>query len=289
MTFNDNARIDSSKTRRRGRTGAIAGGGGIVGVIAIFLIAQFTGVDLSGLLGGGGGAPAEEQAIENCETGEQANANIECRLAAAADSIDTYWAAELPPMGVEYTTPEFLLFTASVDTGCGGATSATGPFYCPADQSIYIDTDFYDELANRFGSSGGSLAQIYVLAHEWGHHVQAISGVMDGLDRQDTGPTSDGVRLELQADCFAGAWVGAASTVEDVDGTPFLVEPTDAEIADALSAAAAVGDDRIQESTTGQVNPEAWTHGSSEQRQRWFLAGKTGGPNACETFGAVEL
>jgi predicted metalloprotease len=191
-------------------------------------------------------------------------------------------------LGVGYVTPDVTLFTDAVNTGCGGATSAVGPFYCPVDQSIYIDTDFYSELTSRFGANDGALAEMYVLAHEWGHHIQNIAGIMEGLDLQDSGPGSDGVRLEIQADCFAGAWVGAASEIEDSAGTPFLRTVTEAQIRDALSAASAVGDDRIQESTTGQVNPESWTHGSSEQRQKWFTVGLEGGPNACETFGVPE-
>jgi predicted metalloprotease len=289
MTFNDNARIDSSKVRRRGRTTGIAAGGGGLLVIALFLVSQFTGVDLSGLAGGGQGAQGPDEAIVGCETGADANENLDCRLTGAADSLDTYWAAELPTTGVAYRTPGVVLFDAQTNTGCGGATSATGPFYCPADETIYIDPTFYEELRTRFGSSGGPLAEMYVIAHEWGHHVQSISGTMQGLDQQDTGPTSDSVRLEVQADCLAGAWVGAASQVRDDTGTAFLEPVTEAQIADALSAASAVGDDRIQESATGQVNPESWTHGSSEQRQKWFSAGLGGGPSACDTFAAASL
>lgn len=285
MTFNDDARIDSSKVKRRGRTTGVALGGGTLGVIALFLLSQFLGVDLTGLAGGGAPQAGPEEEIANCETGADANASLDCRLAAASDSLDTYWAEELPALGVGYVTPGVALFTDSTDTGCGGATSAVGPFYCPADQSIYIDTAFYGELTSRFGANDGALSEMYVLAHEWGHHIQNIAGIMEGLDLRDSGPGSDGVRLEIQADCFAGAWVGAASEIEDSAGTPFLEAVTADQIRDALSAASAVGDDRIQESVGGQVNPESWTHGSSEQRQKWFTTGLEGGPNACETFG----
>jgi len=282
MTFNDNAKIDSSRTRRRGRTGAIAGGGGVVGIIAIALLSQLFGVDLSGLVGGGGGQNGSDEAIVGCETGADANDNLDCRIASAGDSLDTYWAGQVDG----YRSTNVILFTDQTNTGCGGATSAVGPFYCPADETIYIDTAFFDELRTRFGANGGPLAEMYVLAHEWGHHIQNATGVMTGLDTQTTGPTSDGVRLEVQADCYAGAWVGAASETVDETGTPFLEPVTDAQVADALSAASAVGDDRIQEATTGQVNPESWTHGSSEQRQKWFTTGYNEGPAACDTFGA---
>jgi predicted metalloprotease len=279
MTFNPNAKIDSSRTRRRGRTGGIVAGGGVVGVVAIFLISQLLGVDLTGLAGGGS-SDGSDEAIANCETGADANENLDCLIASAGDSIDTYWAGQV----TDYRPTNVILFTGQANTGCGGATSAVGPFYCPADEKIYIDTAFFDDLRNRFGSSGGPLAEMYVLAHEWGHHIQNISGTMAGLDTQTTGPESDGVRLETQADCYAGAWAGEASTVPDDSGTPFLQEITSEQLADALSAAAAVGDDRIQESATGQVNPETWTHGSAEQRQKWFTTGFENGPEACDTF-----
>jgi predicted metalloprotease len=288
MTFNDNADISGNKVKRRGKTTGIAVGGGAVGVIVIALISQFLGVDVSGILGGGGvGGGSQEETLlsEECQTGADANANVDCRMGGAYSSLDDYWSEELPALGVDYTSPaDFIIFDQQTNTGCGAASSATGPFYCPPDQTIYIDTSFYSELRDRFGSSGGPLAEMYVVAHEWGHHIQALTGVMDRADRSGTGPASDSVRIEVQADCFAGAWVAAASDTEDAKGVAFLKPVTQQEIDDALSAAAAVGDDRIQEAATGQVNPEAWTHGSAEQRQRWFMTGYNGGPAACDTF-----
>lgn len=288
MTFNDNADISGNKVKRRGKTTGIAVGGGAVGVIVIALISQFLGVDVSGILGGGGvggGSQEETPLSEECQTGADANANVDCRMGGAYSSLDDYWSEELPALGVDYTSPaDFIIFDQQTNTGCGAASSATGPFYCPPDQTIYIDTSFYGELRDRFGASGGPLAEMYVVAHEWGHHIQALTGVMDRADRSGTGPASDSVRIEVQADCFAGAWVAAASDTEDAKGVAFLKPVTQQEIDDALSAAAAVGDDRIQEAATGQVNPEAWTHGSAEQRQRWFMTGYNGGPAACDTF-----
>jgi len=284
VTFNDNARINPSKVSRRGRsTGIAVGGGSALLVIGLFFASQFLGVDLMGLAGGGatGGEQSQGQALSQCTTAEAANTDIDCRIAAAADSLDTYWADQLQS---SYRSTNVVLFTGQATTGCGGATSASGPFYCPSDETIYLDTAFYDDLRTRYGSTGGPLAEIYVIAHEWAHHIQNAAGIMDGLDRQDTGPASDSVRLELQADCFAGAWVGAASTIRNDDGVVFLDPVTDAHIADALSAASAIGDDRIQEATQGQVTPETWTHGSSDQRQRWFTTGLNGGPNACNLF-----
>jgi predicted metalloprotease len=285
MTFNDNAKIDSSRVSRRGRnTGIAVGGGGGLLVIGLFIVSQLLGVDLTGLAGGttGGDQPAEP--IAACKTGEAANASIDCLMGGASDSLDTYWSTELPKLGATYRSTSIVLFTDSTNTGCGGATSDVGPFYCPPDESIYIDTAFYDELTSRFGATAGPLAEMYVVAHEWGHHIQNITGIMNGLDLQAAGPTSDSVRLELQADCFAGSWVGAAPTILDDNGVPFLAPVTDAQIQNALSAAAAVGDDRIQSSTQGQVTPETWTHGSSDSRQKWFQIGYKGGPDACNTF-----
>ncbi|MDP3208131.1 MAG: neutral zinc metallopeptidase [Rhodoglobus sp.] len=281
MTFNDDAKIDPGRVSRRGRnTGIAVGGGGGLLLIGLFVLSQVLGVDLTGLAGTGQPEQQQGESLSQCTTGAAANESIDCLMAGAADSLDTYWAGQVEG----YNSTSVVLFTEATNTGCGGATSAVGPFYCPPDQTIYLDTAFYDQLTSRFGASGGSLAQMYVVAHEWGHHIQNIVGIMNGLDLQDTGPTSDAVRLELQADCFAGAWVGAASSIESDNGVTFLEPVTDAQVRDALSAASAVGDDRIQETTQGQVNPESWTHGSSDMRQRWFTEGYNGGPNACDTF-----
>ena len=283
MTFNEDAKIDSSKVKRRGRTTGIAvGGGGLAFAVIALLVSQFLNVDISGLAGTGGGESGPDEAITNCQTGEDANDSLDCRIASAADSLDTYWPTQFSDSG--YTAPQTILFTDQVNTGCGGATSATGPFYCPADQTIYIDTAFYDELKTQYGANGGPLSQLYVLAHEWGHHIQHLTGQTDGLDLSKTGATSDSVKLELQADCYAGAWAGAAATTENDEGVLFLEPLTKENVADALSAASAVGDDRIQESAGVGVNPEGWTHGSSEQRQKWFLAGYNGGSESCDTF-----
>ncbi|MCU1417319.1 MAG: putative neutral zinc metallopeptidase [Schumannella sp.] len=285
MTFNEGSDISGGRTSRRGRNTAIGVGGGGLGILAIVLIGQLLGVDLSPLVGGtgsGGGGTGPDSSLEQCQTGADANKDLDCRMKGAAASLEVFWADTL-----DSATPTSInLFTGATNTGCGQASSAVGPFYCPPDQQIYVDTAFFDQLRTQFGSSGGPLAQLYVVGHEWGHHIQNITGLMKGLDLQTTGPSSDGVRLELQADCFAGAWIKGASTTVDENGTPFLNPPTDAQITDALSAASAVGDDNIQEATQGQVQPETWTHGSSESRQKWFLAGYNGGVQSCDTFGA---
>jgi predicted metalloprotease len=285
MTFNDDARIGRGRVSKRGRNTGIAVGGGGLGLVAIVLIGQLLGVDLSGLAGGlGGGAgtapQGEEESLAQCQTGADANEDINCRMVGAADTLDDYWSGQVR----DYVQPELVIFEGGTTTGCGNATSAVGPFYCPADQKIYLDTAFYNDLQTRFGASGGELAELYVVAHEWGHHIQNTTGIMSGLNLQESGPDSDGVRLELQADCFAGAWAGDATETEDAQGRPLLEPITEEQLAQALSAAAAVGDDRIQERTQGQVLPETWTHGASESRQKWFTVGYQEGPQACDTF-----
>ncbi|MFF2622840.1 KPN_02809 family neutral zinc metallopeptidase [Oerskovia jenensis] len=288
MTFNEGGSFEGGRVRKGGRgKGPVIAGGGIAAVLVAVVVALLNGGDLGSVLGtvsdqvvqpSGAEDTGQQQFVDDC-TAEQANSERECRLSATAQSLDAYWAEALPAqVGVEYTVPDVVSFPGSTQTGCGAATSAVGPFYCPPDQTVYIDVSFFDELRDRFGSSGGPLAEEYVTAHEFGHHIEQLSGVMASADRSGTGPESDSVRIELMADCLAGMWAGnAATTIDPQTGVPFLQEITPAELKDALSAASAVGDDRIQQSATGSVNPEAWTHGSSEQRQRWFMTGYDGG------------
>ncbi|MBT1683677.1 KPN_02809 family neutral zinc metallopeptidase [Curtobacterium flaccumfaciens] len=290
MTFNDDSQLRGGKVKRRGRTTAIGGGAVGVGAIVVFLIAQFTGFDLSGIVGGGNGLTTIQQegesadAAPECRTGRDANLRVECRMEGAAESLDAYWTSEARSLGVSYTAPEFFLFQDSTDTSCGQASASTGPFYCPPDRAIFLDTAFYDDLQSQYGSSSGPLAQMYVVAHEWGHHVQQLQGSFANTDRSGTGASSGSVRIELQADCYAGSWVGDAATTEDANGETFFEPITRSQITDALSAASAVGDDSIQERATGRVDPDSFTHGSSEQRQRWFLRGYQQGATRCDTL-----
>ncbi|UFU13735.1 neutral zinc metallopeptidase [Curtobacterium sp. C1] len=289
MTFNDDSKLSGGKVQRRGRGAAIGGGAVGIGAIVVFLVAQFTGVDLTPFLGGDGTTQIQQQgdtvdAASRCRTGRDANLDVECRMEGAAESLDAYWSRESRDLGTGYTTPGFVLFDGSTGTGCGQASAATGPFYCPPDRSIYLDTAFYDDLQSRYGSSGGPLAQMYVVAHEWGHHLQQLQGTFAATDRSGTGASSGSVRVELQADCYAGAWVGAAATTKDADGQTFFEPITSDQIRDALSAASAVGDDSIQERATGSVDPDSFTHGSSAQRQAWFTRGYEQGATRCDTF-----
>ncbi|MGC0368786.1 KPN_02809 family neutral zinc metallopeptidase [Microbacterium sp. SLBN-111] len=283
MTFNDNARVGGNSAKRRGGTVAAVGGGAVgLGGIVVLLISLFTGTDLTGLIGGGQAAGPQTggERIANCETGQDANSNDDCRLAAASLNLDQFWGKTVEG----YSKPQLIIVDGAASSPCGTASNATGPFYCPPDQTVYIDPTFFAVLRQQFDTNAGPLAQLYVLAHEYGHHVQNLIGVMDQYPNNGTGPASNGVRTELQADCFAGAWVADAADQVDESGTPYLEPPTTEQITNALAAAAAVGDDHIQAESGGVVNPESWTHGSSEQRQRWFEAGRSGGVNACDTF-----
>jgi len=290
VTFSGGGSFEGGRVRRRGRAGGAAAGGGIVGLIAL-AIYLFTGYDaspvLDGLQEGGGGGQAE--AVGEC-TVEQANTDPICRFSATIQSLDAYWAATLP-QDVAFQQPGADEFTGGVGTGCGQASSATGPFYCPPDQTIYLDITFFDTLQQQFGAQGGPLAEMYIYAHEYGHHVQNLTGVFDRADRSGGGADSDSVRVELQADCYAGLWAGDAATRIDPDrGETFLEPITAEELAQALDAAAAVGDDHIQQQSGGGVDPDTWTHGSSEQRQRWFTTGyEQGTLAACDTFATNDL
>ncbi|GEK80270.1 KPN_02809 family neutral zinc metallopeptidase [Agrococcus baldri] len=299
MTFRGDANFDTttvSKGGGRGPSGgAIAvGGGGIVTVILV-IVSMIFGVDLTGLAPS---APIDPQSqsqgseeVTGC-TGEQANdpANVTCRMEGGADSMSAFWTATMQANGLEYADPSVQLFDRQVETGCGAATSAVGPFYCPPDQRIYLDETFFAQMRDQFGAEGGNLAELYVLAHEWGHHIQSATGQLDRVQQGDTGPQSSAVRSELQADCYAGAWMaGASQTADDDGGAPVLEQPTEEQMARALDAARTIGDDRLQEMSGGGVNPEGWTHGSSEQRQTWLLNGYNGGVGACDTWNAAEV
>ena len=289
MSFNNRSRLDPSQVQdRRGRrTGtAIAIGGGGLGLI-ITIVAMLMGVNLSDLTGGDTGqAPyATEYATDGtdlqaeCQTGADANTREDCRIVGFVNSIQAFWADEFASRGGEYIEADTVLFTQATEAACGYASAAMGPFYCPRDMQVYLDLDFFNELQTRFGAQGGPFAEAYVLAHEYGHHVQNQLGLLSGSSNA-TGPGSEAVETELQADCLAGVWAYHATE------TGYLTQVTDQDIAQSLDAAASVGDDRIQRQTQGYVSPESWTHGSSEQRQLALKDGLQSGDMAtCDSPG----
>jgi predicted metalloprotease len=308
MRFNPKARLDTGRVSDRGRgrgggggamrlpmPGGTAAGGGIGGLIIIILF-----VVLTQCVGGGtGGLPIPDDSLDssrlgdaeryaNCKTGEDANNDVDCARVAVENSLYDYWDGTL---GGDFRPEEGLVtFSGSVDTGCGAATSDVGPFYCPPDQTIYLDTTFFEDvLQQQLDGPAGDFVEPYVLAHEYGHHIQNLLGTMGKVKTQQ-GPTSDAVRLELQADCYAGMWAGQATATDDGNGEALITDLSQDDIAQAVAAAKSVGDDRIQDKTTGRVNPKEWTHGSAEQRVRWFMTGyEQNSLDACDTFSASSL
>ena len=286
MTFRRDVDLDPGQVRdmrgRRMRGGGVAIGGGLGGLI-ILAIVVLMGGNLGDLGGLAPAAPAEgpvsSDLATECRTGADANERQDCRIVGAVNSIQAYWEEAFAASGEQYTATDTVLFTQGVETACGAASSAVGPFYCPLDQTIYLDLGFFDELESRFGAQGGPFAEMYVVAHEYGHHVQNLLGLLE--QGRDAGAEGGAVRSELQADCFAGVWAGNA------EDTGFLEPLTRDQINQALGAAEAIGDDRIQAQTQGQVNRETWTHGSAEQRQEWFVTGlEERSASACNTFEA---
>lgn len=292
MTFNEGVQIDTSTTSTSGSGGGrrLAIGGGLGGLLVV-VVAMLLGVDPGGVLSQQPLDTRDHVApgfdLSQCRTGADANRFVQCRVVATGNSVDAVWKPLLPG----YTRPHMRLFSGQVGTGCGPASSEVGPFYCPVDKTAYFDTDFFQVLVTQFGSSGGPFVEEYVVAHEYGHHVQNLLGVLGRAQQGAQGAAGSGVRTELQADCYAGVWAYYASTVkQESTGVPYLEPLSDKDIQDALAAAAAVGDDRIQQQTTGRTNPETWTHGSAAQRQKWFTVGyQTGDPNICDTFSAADL
>ena len=305
MRYSEGADLDPSGVQDRrggggiggGRGLAVGGGGlGLVGVVVLVLFQLLggggdggTGAALGQLSGLGQGETADNRQLEQqCRTGADANESLDCAVVADIESIQDYWSGVL---GADYRPTDTVFFNGGVRTDCGGATSGSGPFYCPADELVYIDLSFFDTLQQQFGAQGGLFVNAYVIAHEYGHHVQNVLGINQQVTPGETGPASGTVRLELQADCFAGAWVNHAETVPDESGEPLIAEITQDDVDRALDAAARIGDDFIQQNLGGgTVDQDAFSHGTSEQRQRWFLTGyETGDPAQCDTFATDDL
>jgi predicted metalloprotease len=293
MTFDPNARLDASQVEDRRGSGigsrglAIGGGGGALGIVLLLVYTLLGGGtngtpsadDLSNLLNQGADQGSTSTFLATtCKTGADANARQDCRILGYVNSVQAFWKEEFAKSGQTYELASTVFFSNQTSTGCGTASTEVGPFYCPTDKLVWIDLGFLDELHTKFGATGGPTAQAYVIAHEYGHHVQDLQGVL-GSSTSQQGAQGQSVRTELQADCYAGVWANHAA------GTGYLQPLTQNDIADALDAAAAVGDDRIQSEFQGRVTPESWTHGSSAQRSQWFTTGyESGVTGKCDTF-----
>lgn len=305
MQFDDDAQLDPSQIEDVRATGPQRGGGMPSGCASIPISGKGGGCLLLLLAVGalflfklvpnplaGNPPPQRGQApqapmtpsgnlAERCRTGADAAQSEDCRIVGIVNSIQSYWKRAFTERGrASYTPARTVLFSRTVNTACGPADSSVGPFYCPADRKVYLDLAFFNTLQRDFGAKGGPFAQAYVVAHEYGHHVQNLLGTMNRVGKSRQGATSGAVRLELQADCYAGVW--AHNAVK----TGFYTEPfTQADIDEALNAASAVGDDSIQRRVQGRVTPDAFTHGTSRQRTKWFSVGyESGDPKLCDTF-----
>jgi uncharacterized protein len=282
--------------------GKAGGAGGLLMMIVLAVVASQCGGGGGGGLSGvdyndpfnAGPAQVQSQAAPNdvasgdgvdteCKTGADANRSQKCRMTAVVNDVNAFWQQVFQQNNIDYKIAQTTFFKDEVQTACGPATAAVGPFYCPGDGKAYLDRSFFEELETKFGATGGPFAEAYVIAHEYGHHIQSLLGTSAKVQQsgEKSGEDSAPVRLELQADCYAGVWAANATRGND----PLIVELTDADINAGLDAAARVGDDFIQKKFQGRINREAWTHGSSEQRQKWFKKGfNTGEPSQCDTF-----
>ena len=284
MRWESGRRSDNIEDRRGMGLGGKGLVGGGIGTVVIALIALFMGVDPGIVLNQIADAPRSEQAA-NAPTDPREERLKEFVSVVLADTEDT-WGALFRQSGSQYENPKLVLFSGAVQSACGHAQAAMGPFYCPGDHKLYLDMSFFDDLARRHDAPG-DFAQAYVIAHEVGHHVQTLLGIAEKVQaaRQRAGEAESNrlqVRMELQADCFAGIWAHHADKARNI------LEQGDLE--EALAAAAGVGDDRLQRQARGHVVPDSFTHGSSEQRMRWFQNGaKTGEPKRCDTFKAARL
>jgi hypothetical protein len=293
----DNQRVDVSRVDDRrgggfsGSTAAMGSGIGVVGVIVALVVQLLGGPNISSYLpaldsGGSAGTGTTESPTElqaRCNSAGALQRDTDCRLIKIFDVADTVWSAEFARHHWSYASPRIAFFSQAANTGCGQATASVGPFYCPADQEIYFDLGFLDELQTRFGAQG-QFAQAYIVAHEFGHHIQSLRGIEATVrakqERYPDQANQLSVRMELQADCLAGVW-GQLAAKDQQNG----VAVSDANIAEAVNAAQAVGDDRIQQAVQGRIDPESWTHGSAAQREQWFLTGyRAGSLASCNTY-----
>lgn len=303
MSINDGASLDTSRMGggggRGGGRGPVLAGGGVVGlIITVVLIFTGNGALLTGGedASGDGGGVGDHRLDETCRTGADATADRECLMVLGENSLRDYWddqpdlAASLADAGQDFRGPaQVVVYRGSTQSQCGTASNRVGPFYCPLDEKIFIDTGFFDLMQRQLGAQDGTLAELYVLAHEYGHHIQNVYGVLDASRSDPRGADSGAVRVELMADCFAGMWISGATSTRDAQGRPLLTEVTPADVRNAVGAAKSVGDDEIQRNSGGEVDPSEWTHGSARARQAWLLRGMDATTvTRCDTFAVAD-
>ncbi|GIE46696.1 membrane protein [Amorphoplanes nipponensis] len=305
MELNENARIDTSQIDDQrssgggggGIGGLPIGGGGLTGIIVTVLIAVVGGFfGINNLTGDDGASTQTGDNTSLTQKCSQASGRdqLDCRNVLYVNSIQDYWVEALPAnFGEQYKPAKTVLFSKAVRTGCGNADSGVGPFYCPADDRVYIDLTFYQVLAKQLGAPG-EFAQPYVLAHEYGHHIQDLIGTEAAMRREQQRSPDDAnelsVKLELQADCYAGAWAKNATGTDDGSGQKIFKSISQQDIQEGLDTAAKIGDDTLQKQSGGTVNPAEFTHGTSAQRQQWFKTGyESGSPKNCDTFAAGAI
>jgi predicted metalloprotease len=311
MRYNRKARLDRSQVQdRRGQRSAggmsglpgLGGGGGMsglpvgggIGGVILFIVIAIVAAKCGAVPGVGGGdsSSSGSSSTDTCLSGADTTRQ-ECRILADVNSIQAFWSDNLSTLsgGTSYEEADIVYFSGATSTACGQATTQTGPFYCPGDKLVYLELGFFDDmLKGQLGASGGDFSDAYVVAHEYGHHVQDLLGTLGKNQSRATGPTSASVRIELQADCYAGLWAHYATTAKDSDGNVFIEDLTDDDISQAIDAATAVGDDHIQQLGNGKVDQEQWTHGSSAERTRWFMTGYQNGTlDSCDTFATSNL
>jgi predicted metalloprotease len=302
VRFNPRAKIDQSQIETRSggsRGGGLSGlpipsgGGGRVGLgtIVVIIIVVVVQQLASNGSGGGSGGGGDQAATNTCRTGADANKSEACAVDLFTNSVQDFWSRAYPDQtGKAYDEIKTVRFQGSTSSACGQASEDMGPFYCPNDKQVYLDTDFFDDmLTGQLGAKGGPFSIGYVIAHEYGHHIEDQLGLL-GKMRTQRGPKSDSVRIELMADCLGGVWAKGAQETKDAGGQPIISDLNDDDIARAIDAAQAVGDDRIQKRSSGKVDTDSFTHGSAAQRERWFQTGLQGGTiKGCDTFGTDNL
>lgn len=309
MAFKENSRLNTDRVRRTGGAGRSPSGGaggtgmkiggGLGGILLVLAVGIFFGQDgvnmLNQVTSGSSYSYSqvegeESEALSHCQTGTDANTYTECNMVGTSNSLDYFWQDALPQnTGVTYRPPTLDLFvTQRISTGCGSASQAVGPFYCPADQTAYVETGFFETMKTQLGATGGQHAEQYVLAHEYGHHIQNQLGDLKYSQYDPQGADSGAVRVELQADCYAGLWARAAQ--EDTVSPVQFTALTETELANIINATQAIGDDHIQMTSQGHTDSSTYTHGTSAQRTAWYMAGYNSGDfNQCNTFAASDL